>query len=191
LERSRDIYSTDSSNVIYLAGEFVNTGPLRIPEGVSPTILTTILRSGGLSKSADLTRVKLLRLEGGKGLVEEVDVKAILDGSSPTSDLALNPGDVVVVPSFAPVVYVTGNVKTPGTLILQPDEQLTAYAAILRSGGFARFANLKKVFVLREHGNGEKSRIPVNIKLLQQGKVQDVILQGKDIIVVPESFFSW
>ncbi len=191
LERSRDIYTTDSSSVIYLAGEFNTTGPLRVPEGVSPTIITTILRSGGTTKSADLTRVKLLRLEGGKGLVEEVDVKAMLDGSGLQSDLALNPGDIIVVPSFAPIIYVTGNVKAPGQLTLKTDEELSAYAAILRSGGFARFANLKKVYVLRDHGNGEKSKIPLNIKELQAGKGQDVILQGKDVVVVPESFFSW
>ncbi|MEW6305634.1 MAG: polysaccharide biosynthesis/export family protein [Verrucomicrobiota bacterium] len=191
LERSQEIYATDSNNVIYLAGEFTNNGPLRIPEGVSPTIVTTILRSGGVTKSADLTRVKLLRLEGGRGLVEEVNVKAILDGSGLQSDLALNPGDIIVVPAFAPVVYVTGNVKNPTVLTLSTDEDLTAYAAILRSGGFARFASLRKVYVLRDHGNGEKTRIPINIKELQAGKVQDVVLQGRDIVVVPESFWSW
>ena len=68
-------YSSECSFVrgkqIYLAGEFKTTGPLKIPAGMQPTLVTTILRSGGLTSSADLTKVKLLRLEAGKSLVEE------------------------------------------------------------------------------------------------------------------------
>jgi polysaccharide export outer membrane protein len=149
------------------------------------------LRAGGLTPSADLQHVKLLRLESGKGLVEEVNVQSILDGSGLQSDLSLNAGDIVVVPGFAPIVYVTGNVKTPAQLKLTQDEDLTAYAAILKAGGFARFANLKAVYVVRDHGNGEKSKIPVNIKEVQAGKSPDVVLRGKDIVVVPEKFFSF
>lgn len=191
IERARGIYSEKAGEVIYLAGEFQTPGPMRIPEGFSPTIVTTILRAGGLTRVADLTRVKLLRLENGKALVEEINVQAILDGSGLPSDLALSSGDIIVVPAFSPIVYVTGNVPSPGILQLTPDEDLTAYSAILRSGGFARFANRKKVYVMRDRGNGEKTKIPVNIKEVQAGKVNDIILQGLDIVVVPESWFSW
>ncbi|WCJ58374.1 SLBB domain-containing protein [Fontisphaera persica] len=191
LEISSGIYGEEESDVIYLAGEFRTTGPLRTPKGIQPTLVTTILRAGGLTPSADLTRVKLLRLEGGNALVEEVNVQAILDGNGLQSDLALAPGDVIVVPAFAPVIYVTGNVRSPGVLRLSPDEELTAYAAILRCGGFSRFAKLSGVYVLRDRGAGEKVKIPVNIKQLQAGQRADVILQGKDIVVVPEKFFSF
>lgn len=191
LETSPGAHETEETDVIYLAGEFRTTGPLRTPQGIQPTLVTTILRAGGLTPSADLTRVKLLRLEGGNALVEEVNVQAILDGNGLQSDLALTAGDVVVVPAFAPVVYVTGNVRSPGVIRLGRDEELTAYSAILRCGGFARFAKLTGVYVLRDRGNGEKAKIPVNIKQLQGGQRADVILQGKDIVVVPEKFFSW
>lgn len=191
IERSPGVYGEDVTDVIYLAGEFKTTGPLKIPAGVRPTLVTTILRSGGLTENADLTRVKLLRLEAGKSLVEEVNVQAIMEGAGLQSDLELNPGDIIVVPAYAPVVYVTGNVVKPGVIQLSPDEELTAYAAILRCGGFARFAKITGVYVLRDRGNGEKTRIPVNIKMVQQGKMPDVILQGKDIVVVPEKFFSF
>ena len=191
VERARGIYAETKADVIYLAGEFQTPGPMKIPEGFSPTIVTVILRSGGLTPVSDLTRVKLLRLEHGRALVEEVNVQAILDGTGLQSDLALNAGDIVVVPAFSPIVYVTGNVQRPGILQLTPDEDLTAYSAILRSGGFARFASLKKVYVMRDLGNGEKKKIQVNIKDVQAGKTQDVILQGLDIVVVPESWFSW
>ncbi len=183
--------NTATGPVIYLAGEFSQPGPWRIPAGVAPTVVTTILRAGGVSESADLTRVRLLRLVGGQPLVEEVNVQAILDGIGLPSDLNLNPGDIIMIPAYANVVYVTGNVIKPGQLKLLPDDELTAYSAILRCGGFSRFANRDKVFVLRDRGNGNKQRIPISIKRLQDGKADDVILEPKDIIVVPEKFFSF
>ncbi len=191
VERTVETYSTGSANVVYLAGEFKQTGPLLLPSGYSPTITTIFIRSGGTKDSGDLTRVKLLRLTEGKSLVEEVNVQAILDGAGLTPDVAVQPGDIVVVPAFANRVYVTGNVKTPGIVILPNDEELTAYASILRSGGFARFAKKSGVYVLRNGGNGEKFKIPVSIKSVQSGKQPDVVLQSNDIVVVPESFFSF
>ena len=191
VERTVETYSTGSANVVYLAGEFKQTGPLLLPAGYSPTITTIFIRSGGTKDSGDLTRVKLLRLTEGKSLVEEVNVQAILDGAGLTPDVSVQPGDIVVVPAFANRVYVTGNVKTPGIVMLPNDEELTAYASILRSGGFARFAKKSGVYVLRNGGNGEKFKIPVSIKSVQSGKQPDVVLQSNDIVVVPESFFSF
>jgi len=181
----------DQTVIIYLAGEFITPGPLKIPEGVAPTLITTIIRSGGITPSGDLTRTKLLRIENGQGAVEEVNVAAILSGNIPPTDIALNPGDIIMIPAFAPVVYVTGNVNKPGTLRLFQDETLTAYSAILRAGGFSRFADLKKCTVVRDLGNGEKIQMPLNVKEIQKGLAPDIVLQGKDIVVVPESFFSF
>jgi protein involved in polysaccharide export with SLBB domain len=180
-----------SGAVIYLSGEFLRPGAWKIPPGVSPTIVTAILRSGGLRPDADLTKVRLLRLVTGQALVEEVNVQAIMNGAGLPSDLALKPGDIVFVPAFANVVYVTGNVLKPGAFKLLPDDELTVYSAILRAGGFARFANRKKVYVLRDQGNGAKQKIPVSIKELQAGQGSDIILKSKDIVVVPERFFSF
>lgn len=177
--------------VIYLAGEFLHPGTWKIPAGVLPTTVTTILRSGGVTSAADMTKVRVLRLVSGQGLVEEVNVQAILDGIGLASDLTLNAGDIIMIPAFANAVYVTGNVVKPGTLKLLPDEELTAYSAILRCGGFSRFAKKSDVHVLRDRGNGAKQMIPVNIKELDKGNGSDVVLESKDIVVVPEKFFSF
>ena len=180
-----------SGDVIYLVGQFTHVGPWEIPQYFAPTALTTILRSGGTTSSADLTRVRLIRMVGGQGLVEEVNAEAILQGVGITSDLPLNPGDIIVIPSVANDVYITGNVKNQGILKILPDDELTAYTAILRSGGFSRFANKKKVTVLRDRGNGEKQLIPVSIKAVEKAKGSDILLEPKDIVIVPEKFFSF
>ena len=44
-------------------------------------MVTTILRSGGITEVGDLEAVKVRRLESGSALVEDINVKAILEGT--------------------------------------------------------------------------------------------------------------
>lgn len=180
-----------ANNVILLAGEFDKPGPWPIPAGSIPTLLTTILQSGGTTANGDLSQVRLLRLVGGQQLVESFDVKAMLSGTNFSADVPVKANDIVVVPGRANEVYVTGNVRTPGTLKLTPSEDLKAYSAILKSGGFSRFADESKAYILRDTGSGAKEKIKVNIKEIKKGRGADVKLQNKDIVVVPERFFSF
>lgn len=179
-----------ANNVIFLAGEFEKPGPWPIPPGSVPTLLTTILQSGGVTENGDLSQVRLLRLVAGRQMVENFDVKGMLNGTNFSADIPIKANDIVVVPGRANEVYVTGNVKNPGTLKLVAGEELKAYSAILKSGGFSRFANEKNVYILRDTGQGAKERIPVNIKEIKKGLAADVKVQNRDIVVVPERFFS-
>lgn len=181
--------------LIYLSGEFKNPRPYRIPSGTAPTLVGVILSSGGVNEKADLSRVRVMRMAGGRGVVEIVNVQKILDGTSTgglTSDILVGEGDVITIPAGpANLIYVTGNVKRQGSFRLVPGERLTAYGAILQAGGFARFADMKKVHVLRTMPDGTKRKIPDNIIEVQKGQRQDVILQTNDIVVVPEKWFSF
>ena len=65
-------------------------------------------------------------------------------------------------------VFVTGRVKSAGFVELSENVGLTAYAAILAKGGFAPFANIKKVFVVREVRRSESthsSQYTCNVQL--------------------------
>ena len=180
--------------LILLNGEFKNARPYRIPSGTAPTLVGVILSSGGVSEKADLTRVRVMRMSGGRGVVEEVNVQKILDGNGGglTSDVTLGEGDVITIPAGpASLIYVTGNVKRQGSFHLVPGEKLTAYGAILQAGGPARFADEKHTHVLRTMPDGTKRKIPANIIEIKKGQRQDVILQTNDIIVVPEKWFSF
>lgn len=178
--------------LIYLAGEFKSPRPFRIQPGVSPTLVNVILSAGGFTPNADLTRVKVMRVAGHKGVVEEFDVSRMLDGEGLGSDITLDDGDTVILPrGSANQIYFTGKVKEVGVQPFNPGEKLTVYEAILRRGGFARFANLKKVYVLRSSEDGTKTRIPVDVHGIQKGTKPDLLLEGNDIIVVPEKFFSF
>lgn len=181
-------------DTIYMAGAFTNVGYWQVPNGVKPTLLISILRTGGTGPNADLHHTRVLRVVGGKGYVEEVNVDAILGGRQLlTADLNLINNDIVYVPTLPrpDYFYVTGNVGHEGIVEIPRGEMLTAYTGILRSGGFSRFANENRVYVLRDVGSGQRVRIPVAICRVMKGTLPDLILDDQDIVVVPERFFSF
>jgi polysaccharide biosynthesis/export protein len=180
--------------LIYLSGEFKNARPYRIPPGTAPTLVSVILSAGGVTDQADLTHVKVMRMAANRSVVEEVNVKKIMQGDSGglASDLTLTEGDVVVVPSGASnLIYVTGNVKKAGSFRVSEGEKLTVYGAILQSGGFGPWADKSKVHLLRSLPDGSKAKLPVSIKDVEKGRRPDVVMQANDIIVVPEKWFAW
>ena len=182
----------ESGPVIYLSGEFKFPRPFRIPPGTKATLVSVILSCGGVTEKGDLTRVKVMRMAANKNVVVEVNVQSMLNGGGLTSDVPLSEGDVVVVPGgMVNTVFVTGNVKHQGGHSIKLEDKMTVYDGILKSGGFARFADLKGVYVLRASPDGTKIKIPVNVKAIQKGQAPDIPLQSNDIVVVPEKFFSF
>ncbi len=182
----------ENGPLIYLYGEFREPRPWHIPAGITPTLVNVILSSGGVTDKADLTRVRVMRIAASKSVVEEVNVAKILEGGGLTSDLSLGEGDVITIPAGpSNLVYVTGNVVRQGSFPLKQGERVSAYAAILQNGGFARFADLRKVYVLRALPDGTKAKLPVDIAAIKKGQRPDVQLQSNDILVVPEKFWSF
>jgi polysaccharide export outer membrane protein len=86
-------------------------------------------------------------------------------------------------------IYVWGQVHGQGGLDLQMNENLTVGQAILRAGGFADFANKKKVKVVRTAPgvNGEKQTFDLDmVEILENGKTEkDIVLHPGDLIIVP------
>lgn len=182
--------------LIYLSGAFKNPRPFRVPSGTSPTLISLLLSSGGWSENADLSRVKVMRMAANRSVVEEVNVKKILEGNPNAgalgNDLTLTEGDVVVIPSGTMnLIYVTGRVKKAGSYRINDGEKLTAYGAILQSGGFDHFASKNEVHILRSMPDGTKAKLPCSVKDVEKGRRPDIVLQPNDIVVVPEKWFSW
>jgi protein involved in polysaccharide export with SLBB domain len=182
----------ENGPLIYLSGEFREPRPWHIPAGITPTLVNVILSSGGVSDKADLTRVRVMRIAASKGVVEEVNIAKILAGGGLTSDLTLGEGDVITIPAGpANLIYITGNVNRQGTFPLKQGERLSAYNAILLSGGFARFADQRRVYVLRALPDGTKAKLLVDVTAIKGGRRPDLLLQNNDILVVPEKFWSF
>jgi protein involved in polysaccharide export with SLBB domain len=92
-------------------------------------------------------------------------------------------------------VYVWGQVRNQGPIELAVHEKLTAGKAILRAGGFADFANQKRVKVVRSGGvdGAAKETFELNmVDILQKGKTEnDVLLQPDDFIIVPSRLINF
>jgi polysaccharide export outer membrane protein len=83
------------SKIVYLLGEVGKKGPIEMTPGM--TLLEAIASAGGLTEYANAKRMYILRDEGGKHLKIPVHYKQALKGDS-TFDLAVKPGDTIVVP---------------------------------------------------------------------------------------------
>lgn len=194
--RSQSTLAAPAEEGVLYDGEFVTRRPgVATLSGVGgASLVSTILRHGGTSPFADMEHVRVLRLVDGKPLMETVNVDAILAGDELASDLTLKDDDIVIIPTRVgktDEVYLTGRVASAGILPLRKEEEITAYTAVLRSGGFGRFANLRKTYILRDEGDGIKVRMDVNLKEVEKGKAPDLVLQSGDIVMVPEKFFSF
>lgn len=100
-----------------------------------------------------------------------------------------DPKVTVVVRQYGPQrVFVAGEVRNPGELILQGD--LTALQAVARAGFFTRDAETRNVVVLRYKGEDGPEFILLDMKALmngQPGAKGDVPLQPLDIVFVPQT----
>ena len=90
-------------------------------------------------------------------------------------------------------VFVTGKVNRPGEqhLDITKDHSLGVYDAILKSGGFGRFGDPKKVHIMRVGKDGKRVKFGVDVKRIMNGEVQDTPIGHGDIIVVPEKVFGF
>lgn len=89
-------------------------------------------------------------------------------------------------------IYITGQVRTQGVQDIPPDETLTVSKAVLRAGGFADFADKKKVKLVRKKGASSETKV-VNLDLvINKGRLElDLVVQPDDTIVVPERMINF
>jgi len=92
-------------------------------------------------------------------------------------------------------IYVWGQVRNQGPMEIAVNENLTAGKAILRAGGFADFANKKRVKVIRgSAANGaDKQTWELNMAdILEEGQTEkDLVLQPDDFVIVPSRLINF
>lgn len=91
---------------------------------------------------------------------------------------------VMVTSILSQKVYMLGKIKSAGVLPLGSEMRLLQALAL--SGGFADFANTKRILVIREE-NGVQRRIEVNYEKIVSGEKMETNLKLKagDTVVVP------
>ncbi|MBI1727434.1 MAG: SLBB domain-containing protein [Candidatus Rokubacteria bacterium] len=174
------------SRPVYFVGGFgkpgvIQPGVIQLTRDL--TLIQAIALVGGLTPSADPEKGFVLRKEK----VIPVDFTKLMQTGDLSQNLKLEPGDSVVAP-LADLVYVQGEVKTPGAVKYMQD--LTVLMAISQVGGFTPRAAGGRVDILR--GKGEKKeRIRVDVDKVSRAPEEnpDVLLKPNDIVLVPQRLF--
>jgi len=91
---------------------------------------------------------------------------------------------VIVAQMSSQRIYILGQVTRAGAYPLVPD--MTVIQALSIAGGFTPYANLKKIYVMRNE-NGASRILPMNYKAVINGRKpqQNIPLKPGDTIVVP------
>ncbi len=141
------------------------------------TVLDGIAVAGGSPENSTRARVVRTTAEGQQTF--DLDLQAMTAGSA--EPFLLEPEDQIYV--LEPVVvFVTGQVKEEGAVDWQ--EGMTAYQALSLAGGPNSIARLKAAYVLRD---GET--LSIDLKAVNKGRADDLVLMPGDQLVVPESIF--
>lgn len=117
----------------------------------------------------------------------QVNLKDLLDSADPHYNPVVYPGDIVKV-TRAGVVFVVGEVKKPGGFTLKSSEKLSVLQAIALSEGLTLTAAKSKARVIRTDPiTGERKEFAIDLNKIMKGKDQDIVLDAKDIVFVPNS----
>lgn len=123
----------------------------------------------------------------GKFSVAEVQVRDILTASNPAQNILICPHDVITVPT-ADMVFVMGEVRKPGPVVLNDRSSISVLQAVSMAEGYGPAPAPQSAKIVRiVPGSSARQEIPVNLKKILAGKAEDIGLRPNDILVVPPS----
>ena len=161
-------------------------------------IIRAVTRVGGVTDSAQMDSIRLLRADGsGNYTPVPVDLTRLLGAADMSMNIAIKAGDILFVPSTKQAtrgqVYLLGAVARQGGIDLPLNREVTLARTLLSAGGFNEYANDAKVKILRTAPDGSKQTLTVNVaRILKTGLFEeDVPLQNGDVIIVPERLLGF
>ncbi len=161
----------------------------RIAEEGDEPVLVTVASSGEI----DFPYVGRINASGRTCKAVADEVRGILEKSFYTKasvGLALETASTLPMGTY----FVTGQVMKQGAQEIPRDREVTVAAAVLEAGGFADFADRRRVRLIRPSAEGgETKRFTVDVKaVLERGDARkDMIVKPGDYIVVPERMFNF
>jgi len=184
-----------NSSPVAILGAVVTPGRFQLQRPVRVLELLTLV-NGATEKagsSIELIRNRSLpycdgplliaSAEGGDELIS-INLADTLKGVEEANPY-VRAGDIIMVrEADQPRAYITGSVKTPS--IVELKEPISLTQAIAMAGGLASGAKSDKILIRRQvAGSVNRAEVLVNLKEINQGKKDDVVLRANDIIEVP------
>lgn len=183
--RPEDTLVVPKAQPVFITGE-IKASVEYIDTQKPPLVSELVIRCGGLLNGADPSHIQIVRQE------RDGTTKLLTASLTPVAggpyerDMRVAPGDYIMVPAQEQI-YVLGEVKDPGPLILPPNKKVTASQAIALAGGFTPVARQGKVTLIR----GNKMQYLDLAKLYDEieNLRRDVDLLPGDIVFVRQSFW--
>jgi polysaccharide biosynthesis/export protein len=172
------------SQWVTILGEVRNPGRYVLKRDMR--MVDLLAEAGGATKEAG-SEILITRHEPGKDTRQMVVGRdKLLSKDNVEANIPLAHGDIVVVREQE-VFYIRGQVVRPGAYVL--DANMTVLKAISLAGGLTQFANRKEIELLRA-GDGEvRQKMIVNLKAIEDGKKEDVVISPNDTLIVPRRIF--
>ncbi|HWR58960.1 MAG TPA: polysaccharide biosynthesis/export family protein [Thermodesulfovibrionales bacterium] len=151
-------------------------------------LLDMLIMAGGLVSNPEVCYI--MRPTGskqnGSGETEIITVKIadLIEKGDFSLNVPVFHGDMINVPKKN-LFFVDGEVNRPGPLAIT--SKMTLREAIITAGGLRFEADASDVQILRDKGDGRREIIPVNYNNIRDGKIDDVAIKEKDIVVVGAS----
>ena len=120
------------------------------------------------------------------GLTPEQLAKTIAEK---TASRLRDPQVIVTIAQYAPrKVYIGGEVRSPGIVLVEDGRSLTPMQAIFERGGFTTAAQVDSVILIRDGAaeNPKIGRLNIN-QAMEDGVPEQVTLLDNDVIYVPMS----
>ncbi len=155
----------------------------RVSEGIyelkpGERVFDMISKAGGITPWADLSASYIERLVVGGGGARKklpIDLRRIIFEQDSANNIALMNTDILVVPPINTLVYVEGEVTTPGSFPFGPNLRSGDYVG--QAGGPTTYANLRVGYIVRQ---GRRISIREN-----------PIVEPGDIVMVPRLGLKW
>jgi len=154
------------------------------------TLLQILSQAGGLTRDAAKEIIVMRRLQDGSSVSHHISIDDLILRGDPKFNILIEPNDIINVPvDMTVVIYLFGQVKSPGAFQVKKSNMPTLLQAIAQAGGFTDRAAKGSVLIKRKDAAGKEREIKVNTKDILKGKKKDIQLEENDTVYVPESFF--
>ncbi len=155
----------------------------RMSEGIyeiraGERVFDILRKAGGVTPWADLRNCYVERLvlgSNGERKRIPVDLYRVFFERDSTDNIELLPGDILVVPPNNTVVYVAGEVNSPGAFLWTPNLRMSDYVG--QAGGPTEYGHLSRSFVIRDGKRFSGKNNP--------------LLEPGDVVMVPRYGLKW
>jgi len=148
-------------------------------------LLEAIAASGGPAQDSALTKVTVIRNSGTQKV--PVNFVALMQDNDGAQDVALNPGDVILVEEMDPStaeVQVLGSVEKPSTYFV-PSTGSSVISLLAQAGGPTKDAELSQVQIMHG-GRVQTLDLRAHMSTLNDSVANTSLVPG-DVLLVPEN----